>query len=274
MPISCAAQLSSFYLRSTENPFLSDGRFHALRELRIGACRSSEVYSAIFTQFPALELLEIPSYPRYPPYDTAAVVHTFQHLHTFILVGRGEYPQLWMLDILDLPSLKSLAISIWKAASGNKQVIEATHLSNFLMRCGGQLRRLKLAGDFLSCNDVDESLRHTPVLQSLCVESILLTGALTTLCPLLVQIDILVSHFSANRTLIAVDAILSQWQIRRLKKRARVNSPSIIRVPWYTLSAVLKHQSAMNCIQHGLRIGEVPCAKVSWWNPCAKPVDD
>ncbi|TDL21646.1 hypothetical protein BD410DRAFT_898740 [Rickenella mellea] len=271
MPIPCATQLRSFYLRSMDNPFSIDGRFHALRELRIGPCKSYGVYSTIFTQFPSLEILEIASSPSFAPHEMATVVHTLKHLHTFIFVGRGdtgEYAEPWPLDVLDTPALNSLAITIWKR--GDRQC--GTHLSNFLMRCGGQLQRLKVSGYFVTCDNLIDSIRHTPRLEALCTEHIVLNGDLTTLCRIgtLAHIDLLIPglkpRFADIRTVLgAVWAILSRWKGSRLNEHAGSMSVSVIRVPRYFLSEVLKDQVVKKCIRQGLRVDTVPPEKESWW---------
>ncbi|TDL21661.1 hypothetical protein BD410DRAFT_789405 [Rickenella mellea] len=260
MPIPCASQLRSFYLRLTENLFFSDGRFHTLRELRIGRCRSCQLYPSIFAQFPLLEILEITSSPWSPPHGTVTVVHTLQHLHTFIFVDPSEYARLWLLDFFDTPALHSLAVSIWKVGGRFR---ERTHLSNFLMRCGGQLKRLQLEGYPVYRDDINGCIRHTPILESLCIDSMMLTGDLTTLCPTLVQVDILVTRLGLEGTLIIVDDFLSQWKNSSLKKPTSTTTIYIIRVPFYELSEVLNHQKMKKSPQHGFRIA---LEEESWWD--------
>ncbi|TDL21662.1 hypothetical protein BD410DRAFT_828905 [Rickenella mellea] len=279
MPIPSAPKLSSFYLQlATDDIFLSGSRFHGLRELRISLCGSSspQVYSLIFTQCQLLEILEIKSSPSFPLCHSATVLvkHALQHLRSFIFVGRGDHaqPELWILDLLDAPALNSLAISIWKNYRYG-QVDEATHLSDFLMRCGGQLQRLMLTGDFLSHDDFIHSIRHTPILESLSIESIILSGDMTTLYPSLAQIDILVTKLSGDIFMIAVNTILSRWKYSGWKEDARTISPVTIRVPWYALSTVRTHPEVQKCIQQGLRVVQLPSTEESWWMPHVEPVD-
>ncbi|TDL21658.1 hypothetical protein BD410DRAFT_828903 [Rickenella mellea] len=257
IPVTIASQIISFHVVLPINSFSPNGGYHALRELRIGPCVTTQQYSLVFTQFPLLEILEIAA--AFPLRENAKVVHTLQHLHTFIFVGDGLVAELWLLDLFDAPALHSLAISIDIYCGGEFQ--EWDRLSNFLVRCGGQLRRLMLKGNFI-CHELVELTRHTPILVSLCVEITTLIGDLTTLCPKLSQVDILDGH---GDVMTAVSAILSRWEAGRLKERRSAVSPFGIRVPPRRLLEVLKLQNVKWCIQQGLRVGPLPSKDDFWW---------
>ncbi|TDL22674.1 hypothetical protein BD410DRAFT_213162 [Rickenella mellea] len=259
-PITCASQLSIVHLRSTNNPFLRSDRFHALRELRISinlSGISTQEYSSTLLKCPLLEILEIVCPFRL--HETETVVHTLQHLRTLIIEGSAVE----LLNSFDTPVLTSLAIST--VSMSHVQSSERVHLSRFLLRCGGELQRLRLSGNFISCDDIAKSLRHTPMLELLCVESYMLKGELTALfCLQLVHFEILVTQPRTNQTLIAVDAILSQWKGGRLKECAI----TIIRVHFHSLSAVLMLQDVKECIQQGLQIDHLPLPyphQQGWW---------
>ncbi|TDL21631.1 hypothetical protein BD410DRAFT_286145 [Rickenella mellea] len=258
-PIPCAPQIRSLHLTLKDNPFLIDGRFHALRDLRIGWC-SSQLYPLIFMQFPLLEILEITYSACSPPFGTATVVHTLPHLHTFIFADHPPSIHFWLLDLFDTPALNSLAISIWKVGG---RFCERTRISNFLIRCGSQLQRLKLGGYSVSHDDINDFIQHTPILKSLCIEHATLTGDVTTLCSPLVQINILITRSGLRGTLELVDDIISQWKNCGLKTLASITSSYSIRVPYYHLPKVLRQKKVKKYIQQGFRI----CyEEESWWD--------
>ncbi|TDL22671.1 hypothetical protein BD410DRAFT_212865 [Rickenella mellea] len=257
--------LSTIYLRSNDTSLLGNGRFHALRELRINPYGSSRAYSFILTQCPSLETLKIISSPYLQLNDMQTVVHSLHCLHTFIIDGSSGYGQLRVLNWFDTPALNSLAISIWQET--NRQFTGAADLANFLMRCGSQLQRLKLAGGFLSGDDLIETLRHTPVLESLCIECITLTKDLTTLCPRLVNFDILATPFRSDVEYLdivtAVDTVHSRWKESK-SERSTLMSPSTVRVPSNLLWVVMQ-QKIRECTWHGLYISQLPPDSDSWW---------
>ncbi|TDL21640.1 hypothetical protein BD410DRAFT_789388 [Rickenella mellea] len=250
---------------------LGSGKLHALRELRIGFFEESSspplVTSLSFTQFPLLEILELSfRSPPFPQYDaaTVTVVHSLQHLQNFFFVDRvGEY--LWLIDTFNTPILNALAITSPKLGED-----EGTHLSDFLLRCGGQLRRLMFhgAGGGVPWGGLTRFIQHTPMLETLCAGSpYLRRGDLMPPCPTLSQVDILFGPYD-DIMMITVLAILSQWKCSgRLRERdpGSTVSPSVIRVHWDYLSHVLKHREVKKCIPLGLRVEPLPPQKESWW---------
>ncbi|TDL21643.1 hypothetical protein BD410DRAFT_840332 [Rickenella mellea] len=202
MPIPFSSKLRSLDVSfGTASSLFSSGcRFHALRELRVWPHGTSYLYSLIstqfpliFTQFPLLEILDIrfTISSHTPGYETTPVLHSLQNVHTFVLAGNVEFAVLWLLDWFDAPALKSLAISIMNPSP--REFKDGDRLSNFLVRCGAQLHRLMLNGNFLSFQDLVGLTCHTPILESLCVHESMLDGDLMTLCPThsLSHIDIL-----------------------------------------------------------------------------------
>ncbi|TDL21655.1 hypothetical protein BD410DRAFT_286520 [Rickenella mellea] len=273
--IPCASQLSTFYIYSKF--VIPHGNFHALRELRIGLFEPSIRYSSVFAQFPLLQILELTFQPESPTqYETrtATVVHTLQYLHTFIFVDKWCVDaNLWLLNMFDTPVLNSLAIRTHNCGHH-----EGTHLSNFLLRCGGQLQQLMLlvTGYDTSCSGIGGFTQHTPILETLCTgyNTGLLLVDLTT-CPTISQIDIIDEHYcdtgQSNTDLPAgvmraVSAILSQWKVSRLEERSKTVSPFVVKVPRRYLSQILKRQEVKKWIRQGLHVGPLPSPDESWWD--------
>ncbi|TDL21636.1 hypothetical protein BD410DRAFT_898735 [Rickenella mellea] len=256
------SQLRAFHVALSFKPFIADRGFYALYELRIGPIRPPQDYSLIFTQFPLLEILEITS--KFPPPPTTIVAHTLQHLHTFIYLSLFAGTQLWFLEFLETPTLNSLAIKIVYA---NRNFENRTYLSNFLMRCGGQLQRLMLQGNFMSCDELVGLTQHTPILESLCAEYSLLLGDMTTLWPKLSNLDIFIPPhmFQKEDIMIAFRVVLSQWRKANvLKRRTRHVSP-VIRLTPYKLSVVLEDPKVKKYIRQGLHVAPSPPEEESWW---------
>ncbi|TDL13632.1 hypothetical protein BD410DRAFT_846757 [Rickenella mellea] len=264
--IPCVSQLSTLYVHSKNvSRLLGTKDFHTLRELRIGFFGDSSLpYSLIFTQFPELEILELTFCSRVDPSsESMTVMHTLPHLHTFIFVEdvTNKYAHLRLLGMFSTPVLKSLAIK----SPGDG---EGTHLSNFLLRCGGQLRQLMLAVGKMSFRglQVVGFTQHTPLLETLSVagSSGLFFVDLTT-CPTLVlsQIDILTEY--GEDVMAAILPILSQWSAGRVKERATTVSPFTIRVHRDYLSQMLNDQESKKWILRGLRVVPLSSDDVYWW---------
>ncbi|TDL24122.1 hypothetical protein BD410DRAFT_786209 [Rickenella mellea] len=263
--ITSTPQLSTIHLCSMDTTVFGKRKLHALRELRINP-GSSQAYSFMLTQCPSLEILEIicPSHGLFLPKDT---LHSFRRLHTFIVDGQhwhvhgSHHTQSW-LNSLDTPSLTSLAVTNF---SGPCLPSSTTFLSSFLARCGSRLQRLRVSGEFLLYDNLVECLRHTPHLESLSVESFMLTEHLPALCPRLVHFDILVREFMPKeRALLAIDTIVSRWVASKLKGRD-VISPATIRVEFNNLSVVLKYPEIIQCINQGLRVQQLCPDTDNWW---------
>ncbi|TDL22670.1 hypothetical protein BD410DRAFT_212844 [Rickenella mellea] len=255
--IVCAPQLKTIHLRVWYPPFLDSGRLYSVRELRINPCANLEVYSWIFTQCPKLEILEIIT-PWYPLDDTQTVIHTLPHLHTFILDGSLHGP-LILLDQFDTPALNSLAMSVWGDTRKN-----STHLVSFLMRCGSKLHHLKVGMGCLSFDGLIDCLRHTPSLESLCVEPSLLAQELQTLCPQLVHFDIYGSQFAKDQTMVAIGTFILRWKESKSWSSV-IMSPVTLRVDLDNLSMLLKIQEIKHCIDQGLHVAQTPLISDCWW---------
>ncbi|TDL24124.1 hypothetical protein BD410DRAFT_786211 [Rickenella mellea] len=266
-PISCAPQLISIHLRAWYPSFLYSGKFAALRELRINPCentRNIQAYSSMLAHCPSLKILEI-VYPSLCLWGSTKPreLYIMRHLHTIILGGHNQPLPLKQLSQLDTPVLHSLAVSLWGPTNYPSKHV-SKHLSTFLMRCGSQLQRLKVAGDFMSCSDLVECLRHTPLLQSLAVESIMLGMDLSTLCPRLVHFDVLWTRFWMEQTIIAVDVVVKRWKESR-SGWSTIISPATLRVDREYLPAVLRLQEITECMERGMRVTSMPFDKECWW---------
>ncbi|TDL21632.1 hypothetical protein BD410DRAFT_789383 [Rickenella mellea] len=199
-----------------------------------------------------LEILEIQICANFSPHGTATVVHSLPHLHTFIFGDDHSIEtQLSLLDLFDTPALTYFAASIWTFVRNGS---ERTHLSNFLLRCGGQLQQLKLQGDWTLLGEIHGFIQHTPVLKSLCIAGVTFPEILTTVCPPLLQISVIVFLPVSECRPVTVDDIISQWNNTGLKTLARTTSSYTIRVPYWCPPELLKHRKLKKYIQQGLRI--------------------
>ncbi|TDL21656.1 hypothetical protein BD410DRAFT_789400 [Rickenella mellea] len=165
----------------------------------------------------------------------------------------------WLLDMLNTPALNFLAITTPKVRD-----VEGTHISNFLMRSGGQLQRLRLE---LYDNSLCGSLGFTqdsPMLEMLRTghHSGLLLVDLTT-CPTLSEIDI---HGLYKEVIVAVFAILSYWKPRGLEDDASTVSPFIIRIAHHLIWHVLEHLDVKKFVRQGLQVVPIPFPEETCWD--------